>query len=290
MTNRLHNIPFGYVCREGAFVKDQACAEIVNEIFDAYIAGDTLKGIADELSNRRITYFGDNTAWNKNMISRILDDRRYLGNDTYPMIVSSDKFNSASNARQGRGSKQPELPTLTKTVKKMLVCEECGSTFRRVGKWRTREKWLCMGGCKCSRYLDDETIFSGIVEVMNKVISSPALLDGQRKTSSYKPTPDIIRKEKEINRLMEQKDADFKVVASTIFDLVSDKFDCCCIGEKNTVTGRLSSEYENLPRQEALDEALFKRTVEKITVDKDGYITLTFIGNSVISNKKGKEE
>lgn len=73
MTNRLHNIPFGYICRDGAFVKDQACAEIVNEIFDAYIAGDTLKGIADGLSSRRITYFGDNTAWNKNMISRILD-------------------------------------------------------------------------------------------------------------------------------------------------------------------------------------------------------------------------
>ena len=109
------------------------------------------------------------------MVSRILADERYLGNETFPRLVDSNNFNLAKNIRAEKGGKKAVLTPLMATVKDMLFCAECGETFSRINKWRTREKWICKGKCKCSVYLDDRTICESILSVLNRAIREPNL-------------------------------------------------------------------------------------------------------------------
>lgn len=86
-------------------------------------------------------------------------------------------------------------------TKEGVFCAECGETFSRINKWRTREKWLCKGKCKCAVYLDDRTICESILSVLNRAIREPNLLTAHVKNTEYIGSIEVIRKSNEVNRL-----------------------------------------------------------------------------------------
>ena len=182
---KIRNIPFGYEVVGGRYVVNKGEAEIISSIYNMYLSGKTLLGIAEALTEQEVTYFEDTKVWNKNMVSRILADERYLGNETFPQLVDSNNFNLAKNIRAEKGGKKAVLTPLMATVKDMLYCAECGETFSRINKWRTREKWLCKGKCKCSVYLDDRTICESILSVLNRAIREPNILTAHANNTEY---------------------------------------------------------------------------------------------------------
>ena len=80
---KIRNIPFGYEVVGGRYVVNKGEAEIISSIYNMYLSGKTLLGIAEALTEQEVTYFEDTKVWNKNMVSRILADERYLGNETF---------------------------------------------------------------------------------------------------------------------------------------------------------------------------------------------------------------
>ena len=281
---KIRNIPFGYEVVGGRYVVNNGEAEIISSIYNMYLSGKTLLGIAEALTEQEVTYFEDTKVWNKNMVSRILADERYLGNETFPQLVDSNNFNLAKNIRAEKGGKKAVLTPLMATVKGMLYCAECGETFSRINKWRTREKWLCKGKCKCSVYLDDRTICESILSVLNRAIREPNLLTAHVKNTEYIGSIEVIRKSNEVNRLLEQTEIDFKRAATMILDCASERYKCCVLGGGKHVLNALSSEYDQLTEQSELDEALLKRTVKKITVGHTGEFTVYFIGDIALTN------
>ena len=281
---KIRNIPFGYEVVGGRYVVNNGEAEIISSIYSMYLSGKTLLGIAEALTEQEVTYFEDTKVWNKNMVSRILADERYLGNETFPRLVDSNNFNLAKNIRAEKGGKKAVLTPLMATVKDMLYCAECGETFSRINKWRTREKWLCKGKCKCSVYLDDRTICESILSVLNRAIREPNLLTAPANNTEYIGSIEVIRKSNEVNRLLEQTEIDFKRAATMILDCASERYKCCVLGGGKHVLNALSSEYDQLTEQSELDEALLKRTVKKITVGHTGEFTVYFIGDIALTN------
>lgn len=96
MTNRKQ--PFGYHISGGRIAINNAEADIVKYIFHAYTCGSSFSDIKSELSNQPLSYDVDKL-WNKNMIARILRDRRYVGTDVYPQILSCEEFEIAESVR-----------------------------------------------------------------------------------------------------------------------------------------------------------------------------------------------
>ena len=96
MTNRRQ--PFGYQIYGGRITVNDSEADIVKYIFRAYIGGASFNDIKLNLLNQPVSYDGDK-AWNKNMIARILEDRRYVGTDVYPQILPCEKFEAAESIR-----------------------------------------------------------------------------------------------------------------------------------------------------------------------------------------------
>ena len=62
-------------------------AEIVREIFNRYVGGETLKQIADDFTVRQIVYYKEKNTWSKNSIQRIIENSHYIGDDEYQRII-----------------------------------------------------------------------------------------------------------------------------------------------------------------------------------------------------------
>ena len=99
MTNRRQ--PFGYQIYGGRITVNDSEADIVKYIFRSYIGGASFNDIKLSLLNQSVSYDGDK-AWNKNMIARILGDRRYVGTDVYPQILLCKELEAAESIRTSK--------------------------------------------------------------------------------------------------------------------------------------------------------------------------------------------
>ncbi len=99
MTNRRQ--PFGYQIYSGQITVNDSEADIVKYIFRAYIGGASFNDIKSSLQDQSVAYDVDKP-WNKNMIARILGDRRYVGTDVYPQILPCEEFETAESIRSSK--------------------------------------------------------------------------------------------------------------------------------------------------------------------------------------------
>lgn len=93
------NIPFGYCMVNGEYALNVPEAEAVRTIFAEYISGKSLKVIASEM---QIPYNTGKALWNKNMVCRVLENRKYIGENGYPQIITAEDFEKAAQIKQSR--------------------------------------------------------------------------------------------------------------------------------------------------------------------------------------------
>ena len=106
----IRKIPFGYEISDGAIQINTKESDCVLWIFTMYNTGASLGDIAKELNARRMTQYNKASAWNKNMIDRILQDQRYSGDALYPEIISEKLFNSVQHQRNIRSHTKLQTP------------------------------------------------------------------------------------------------------------------------------------------------------------------------------------
>ena len=264
----IRTVPFGYAVEKGKKVSVADEAAVIIEVYEHYCSGETFKQIADSLTARGVKYLENDCQWNKNNVARLIDDLRYLGNEDYPQIVPAELYERVRTCREGRSAKKAELHSDIKLIKDKLVCGQCGKPFSRKNKWKTREKWICSSGCKCSVYLDDITIIRNI----NSVIANPMVCTLQGKNiSSYTPTSNITRLTNDVNRMLEQTKIEFMTVANSILECASEKFDCCSIEVNDELTQLI---LEMFAEATGFNEELIAQTVEQIIIDENGKIKL----------------
>ena len=117
-TNRTQ--PFGYRMEFGKVVADPDEARWVVYIYEQYILGESFKSLSDTLCGTGIRYDADKT-WNKNMVARILQDRRYIGGGEYPKIIDDCTFHRADQKRSKKVT-GIQVTKAQKTLKKKSGC------------------------------------------------------------------------------------------------------------------------------------------------------------------------
>ena len=112
-TNRTQ--PFGYRMELGKVVIDPEEARWVVYIYEQYIKGESFKRLSDALCSTGICYDADKP-WNKNMVARILQDRRYTGDGRYPPIINICLFQQVDHKRNKKvvGSKVTKAQKILK--------------------------------------------------------------------------------------------------------------------------------------------------------------------------------
>jgi len=104
-------IPFGYTMQQGIFVHKPEECRCVQMIYDRYLHGESYKAIADKLRESGVQYEADR-AWNKNMVARILENKRYTGIAPFPSIITEEQFDAVSKLRADKKTDIDNSPAI----------------------------------------------------------------------------------------------------------------------------------------------------------------------------------
>ena len=109
--------PFGYRMTLGEITILPEEAELVRFIFQGYSTGATLGELTKALCRQEIPYYEGRT-WNKNMVSRILEDSRDIGEKGYPALIEPEQLRTAAEKRTARACPPQKTPA-QKTLRRL---------------------------------------------------------------------------------------------------------------------------------------------------------------------------
>ena len=160
-------IPYGFIQKpNGIFVEPQQ-AKVVQQIYQRYLEGDSLEGIADFLFQEGILSPQGKERWTRPVINSLLSNQKYLG-----YIISFDDFfivqgekGKRSNVDEYTGKRKAARYSSQNILSGLLVCAECGANYRRITRPSGEIVWRCANRvehgkltCKHSPSISEEHI------------------------------------------------------------------------------------------------------------------------------------
>lgn len=282
MKNR--RFPYGYEMQNGVIIISAKEADTVKRIFREYLNGDNLKIIAERLTEKQVEFLPGEYGWNKNRIKRMIEDKRYIGDNSYPAIVDEDVFKRANAEKNNRRTNaEPIITTEKKILVHKVQCANCeNKLFHNTNsKLKNSELWYCKNkDCKFSVYMTVAELEHEITEILNLLISTPKFTEYEETDIQTEPSLEIIRMENEIERQLESIDFDKNEIQNMILQCAAKKYDEC--KSVRHITERLKADFEQSSPLSAFNAELFDRTVTAITIDKDKKVCLKLKNNKII--------
>lgn len=163
-------LPYGYRIQNGLITPDTAQAEYVRQIYQLYLAGNSLQEIAKHLQANSIPY-SDETGWNKNTVHRIVKNPAYCGKDRYPPIVEYTLFQKAQVLCQ---RKAPTYTEALKDIRGDIICPDCDSRL----EWQTKgHRWRCRHCAAFSVQIAPDILLQSIATTMKRLQDNPNSID-----------------------------------------------------------------------------------------------------------------
>lgn len=282
MKNR--RFPYGYEMQNGLIVICLKEADTVKQIFSQYLNGKNLKNIAERLTENQIEFLPGEYGWNKSRIKRMIEDERYIGDDTYPAIIDKDIFQKANFEKNSRRTNiSPVVTAEKKLLTHKVICADCRRRLlhNTDSRLKNSEKWFCKNeDCKFSVYMTVAELEHEITEILNLLISTPKFTEYEETDIQAEPSLEIIRMENEIERQFESIDFDKNEIQNMILQCATKKYDAYK-GVRH-ITDRLKADFEQSSPLSAFNTRLFDRTVSAITIDKDKKVCLKLKNNKII--------
>lgn len=284
-------IPFGYCMRNGEITAEPKEVYAVSTIFSEYLKGGSLLQIAKLMESEKIRYTADSDKWNKNMVKRIIENEKYLGNDKYPQIIDENIFKQANEKRVRKAAALNLICDDLKEIRRITYCAECGGKLFRKTNGKGREYWNCSNqGCFKFEYrLTDQMINGAVLTALNSAIANPSLIECESEISAYSPTSDILRQQNDISRMTDSPQVDFEKVKAEIFRLTEMKYERCTYSDKPQKTAKLVTLLKNHNQLNTLDIGLFKSCINKILISRFCTIEVEFINGIKIKNTIRRE-
>lgn len=279
-------IPFGYCMKNGNIMVDFTESKAVVRIFEEYLNGGSLLQIAKLMETEKIRYSEGSDRWNKNMVKRIIENEKYLGNGKYPQIISETFFDQANKKRVSKATSICSISDELQEIRNRTYCAECGHRLSRIGGNCRCAKWDCRNpDCYKFEYqLTDHMIIGAVLTTLNTVIANPSLIESNNDISVYSPTADVIRKKNEINQMTDSAQGNFERIKSEIFKLAEMKYGCCSYDESSHKAAQIRGLLENYEQLNSLDIGLFKSCVNRIWISHFCTIEVEFINGVHIKN------
>ena len=177
---KIRYLPFGYTIRNGHTVIEQQEADIVRNIFKAYIQGASLKEIAEDLTAKKIPYTERTCVWDKARISRILENAKYTGDEEFETIIDENIYEEAVAVKSARRWNQAAQESDgIRQIRDYVRCGQCGAPMLRHinSKRAIRESWTCSNAdCGIRVRVSDGELLQKVTLLMNRIIENADLL------------------------------------------------------------------------------------------------------------------
>jgi hypothetical protein len=118
------------------------------------------------------------------------------------------------------------------------------------------------------------------------VQNNPELLRLNTYPVDYSPSTEVIRQNNEIERVKEQVDVEFRILCKMVLKCVEYKYECCPLDRSQAMTEVLIDKYRKLPPIKELDITLIRETVQRIAINRDGSLTVTFINCAEVLSRE----
>lgn len=193
------SVPFGYMLQDKKIIINEQNAEIVRSIFKAYLTGQGIPEITEQLNQNKTL----NRKWYCTMITRILSNEQYIGNSLWQKSYATDTLPPRQVTNRGEreqyyiiGTTQPIIDKDTfyavqalkskriekygakngaqdHIYQKKIFCGKCGTIFKRklvreVVYWVCRKHDLDKNECEMDR-IPEETIHAAFLRIYHKL-------------------------------------------------------------------------------------------------------------------------
>ena len=320
-------------------------AETVRLIFRMYLEGTSIAGIKRHLEKEGILTVTGRKIWNEGTISKMLSNEKYMGDallqksytadfltktrkknngemrqyyitDNHEGIVAKEIYYAVQQEKQRRAERRkPAVTRRAKEKKKgysskyilsnLLVCGECGQTYRRITWTRNGVKrivWRCSNRvehgteyCKNSPTLDEEALQRAVMRTVGNVVrdsefgsvmqNNVTLVIGQYADSIQSENNETDEKIAGLEREMLQMVKDFndgaflekyRTLGGEIQKLKQKKISEANV-RKLPVPSEIGKKIESMDRNEiAFDPVLVGQLIEKIVVRNARRIEVVF--------------
>ena len=222
-------LPFGYQMVNGKVVICPVEAKIVSEIFRRYTQGASFLNLERWLRSQQVRYEAARL-WNKNMVARILSDRRYTGTDMFPPLVSEEMFDRAEAVRREK-QRLSEKTEAQKLLRKL-------------------------SGNAAERAVESQTLM-----LLNRLIARPEQIrSAPQKTVSIKE----MELQRELDALMQVQPVEEERAAELAVRLAAAQYER--LGTEEYETERLKRLLKDREPMTELDAGLLKASLSRVEV------------------------
>lgn len=238
--------PFGYRMELGAIVRHPQEAALVEQIFRQYLSGSTYNALVAELRSQPVPY-DEGKVWNKNMLARILEDKRYTGESGYPAIIPAAALAKASEKRSAK--QRPSQQTETQKVLRRL----CG---HRVTEQTEQQ----------------------VLNLLNRLAGRPERITIPHSSGNHESSHWQLQRE--LDAAMSQQPIDEDTAQKLILAIASAQYSA--IGNEEYETARLQRVFAQAQPMTQLDAELLQSTVSAIFTTSNGALAIRLKNNQVI--------
>lgn len=216
------------------------------------------------------------------MVCRILDNRKYIGSEGFPPLISAEQFQEtaslrAAKAKQYGGSLSAEM----KKIRQQICCGTCGQTLKRINMRTGYILWECPKCGVTTDYLSDELLLQNVTALLNRAIENRKQLTPEEKHCECL-SMEVIRLNNEIDRQMGNPCADADHLLQLIMDCAEAKYKVCDSGASEQATQLIQERLAGQPLISTFDYDLFSGIAEKILVFSNSSVRLQLQNGKVI--------
>ena len=224
---------FGYRMEFGDIVPSPNEADTVRYIYTRYLAGASFQCLANELNQKALPYH-TGKSWNKNMVARILEDDRYIGEKEFPALIPTEQFHAAQERRKEMCPEYKQTPA-QKELRKL-----CGGTV-------------------------PDSVARKVLKILNQMVDDPQII--KIESSGVLITEDIRQRRMELDTLLQTPPVDEDAARQKALEVASLKL--ASVKTEEYESHRLRGVFETHPKMDALDAALLKQSLRKIECHGD---------------------
>ena len=221
--------PFGYKMEFGEIVPQLQEAETVRSIYLRYLTGASFKQLAEQLQTEDVPYDVDKP-WNKNMVARILEDDRYIGEKHFPALIPTEQFHAAQKRRKEIHPEYKQTPA-QKDLRRL-----CGGTV-------------------------PDSVARKVLKILNQVADDPQRI--KIESSGVPTTEDIRQRRLELDKLLQTPPVDEEIARQKAMELAV--LTLVHVEMEEYEAHRLRSIFGKQAKMRELDADLLRQSVRKIT-------------------------
>ena len=268
-------LPFGYAVRDGNIVVDTEQRTIVQNIFTAYLAGNTFQQIAKSMISKGIEYHQNDAEWNKNTISRILGNETYCGTDRYPPIVTKEIFRQAAQVRSAKAS---AYSAALAPFRKDIQCGCCGERLYWHGK---TNQWHCRQCRMWSAPIEEAVLSEEIIQRL-KWLQENSLQIRAPDTHSVVRSMDSARLDREIQRKIATDKFDEDDLVAAILHRAELEYEFCSAGDADPATMQIRKACARYKPTDGFPHTFYKEVVSKVILYRDTHIEFKLQNGQIV--------